>query len=135
MLATCKCGTKMDIRLRTIIYSKIVEINNVPVYDCSTCFHVEVLPYVKKELSNLIQDIGGRPESGKLNFDELNEWALLISRAIDRDQLQMSIQDIICERIDQLLDLLLLARSLGDVRWEDDLRHRLSQITRTIFSL
>lgn len=129
MLKTCKCGKTMDIRLRAVVYSKTVEIDNVPICSCDICDHTEILPEVKPELSRIITELGKTPKKQKLNFTELNEWAYLITKAIDPERIHESIQSIICERIDQLLDMLLLARSLQDAEWENELRHRLSQIT------
>ena len=42
-------------------------------------------------------------------------------KAADIEAIHVPIQSIIGERIDQLLDLLLLARSLNDSHWENDL--------------
>src|SRR5690554_7681 len=98
----------MDIRLRTVIYSKAVEIDNVPIYTCSQCFHTEVLTGVKTDLAQLISQLGGNPQIQKINFNELNEWAFLITKASDLELVHIPIQSIVGERIDQLLDLLLL---------------------------
>lgn len=132
MLKICKCGVKMDVRLRTVIYSNTVEIDNVPIYTCDTCFNTEILPGVKPELTRLIGELGNKPPKQKLQFNEMNEWAHLISKAIDRELAHLPIQTIIRDRIDQLLDMLLLARSLQDRQWEEDIRARLSQITKPV---
>lgn len=130
MLKTCKCGKTMDIRLRAVVYSQKVEIDNVPIYTCDSCDYTEILPEVKPELSRFITELGKAPKRQKLNFAEMNEWAYLITKVTDQDCMHDSIQTIICERIDQLLDMLLLARSLQDAEWEEELRQRLSQITK-----
>lgn len=132
MFKRCSCEQQMDIRLRTVIYSKTVEIDNVPIYTCAKCFHTEILTGVKADLAQLINQLGAQPYKQKINFHELNEWAFLISKATDLELVHMPIQSIICERIDQLLDLLLLARSLNDLDWENDLVGRLSQITKSV---
>jgi hypothetical protein len=130
----CKCGQTMDIRLRTVIYSKTVEIDNVPIYTCAACFHTEVLIEVKTELSQLIGQLGNKPHKQTIDFHDMNEWAFLISKAADLELAHISIQSIIGERIDQLLDLLLLARSLHDLEWENDLVSRLTQITKSVLT-
>ena len=130
LLKKCKCGETMDIRLRTVIYSSTVEIDNVPIFSCDECFHTEILTEVKPELARLISELGSKPRKQKINFDEMNEWAHLITKAIDRELMHVPIHNIIGERVDQLLDLMLLAQSLGDKDWEEDLRARLSQITK-----
>ena len=132
MLKQCSCGQPMDIRLRTVIYSKTVEIDNVPIYTCSKCFYTEILTGVKADLAQLISQLGGKPHIQKINFNELNEWAFLITKATDLDLVHIPIQSIVGERIDQLLDLLLLSRSLNDVYWENDLVGRLTQLTKPV---
>lgn len=130
MQKTCTCGKPMDIRLRSIIYLNKVEIEHVPIYTCDACFHTEVLAGVKGELSRLIERLGTNPHIQKLDFRELSEWAHLMMKATDRDLIHVPIQSIIEERIDQLLDLLILARSLQDAEWERELIDRLGQITK-----
>ena len=103
----------------------------MPIYSCESCGHTEILTGVKPHLTSLIAKLGSEPQQQKLNFEEINEWAYLISRAIDRELMNESIQHIVSERVDQLLDMMLLARSLHDYDWEDELRERLSQITNT----
>src|SRR5690242_16119968 len=59
---SCKCGRKMNIRLRTVIYQNKVEIDNVPIFSCETCSHSEVYPGVKPELTGLIAELGAVTE-------------------------------------------------------------------------
>lgn len=122
----------MDIRLRKVIYSRRVEVDNVPVYACAGCQRVRILPEVKEELARLIRGFGRKPDREKLDFADVSEWALLITQATDRKRMHEPIQQIIAERVDQLLDMMLLARSLDDYDWEEELRSRLSQITRPV---
>lgn len=124
----------MDIRLRTVIYSGAVEIDNVPIYSCDACFHTEILSEVKPDLTRIISGLGAKPKKQKLNFDEMNEWAHLIAKAIDKELMHVPIHHIIGERIDQLLDLMLLAQSLRDTEWEEELRVRLSQISKPVLT-
>lgn len=120
----------MDIRLRTVVYAGKVQIENVPVYSCEQCFQSEVMTEVKPELSRLIGELGSNPERQRLQFEHINEWALLISRAVDKELACLPIDAIVRERIDQLLDMLLLAGSVGDRTWETELLERLAQITK-----
>lgn len=122
----------MEIRLRKVIYSRSVEVSNVPVYSCAGCHRVKIFPEVKGELSRLIRGLGQKPEKDRLDFADVSEWAFLIAQATDRNRLNEPIQHIISDRVDQLLDLMLLARSLSDFEWEEDLRSRLGQITRPV---
>lgn len=134
LLRKCPCGETMDIRLRTLIYSHAVEIQNVPVCNCDACHHAEVLPGAKPQLTALISKLGKKPDRQKLNFADVSEWAYLITLAIDEELFHLPIQQLIGDRIDQLLDLLLLSRSLGDKAWEADLHAKLAQITNPVLT-
>jgi hypothetical protein len=125
----CKCGKKMEMKLHTIMYSSKVEIGNVPVYTCDTCQKSELHKEIKSDLTSLISQLGSRPEKQQLQFDELNELAFLLRAASDRDRLKIPLEALIEERVNQLLDLLLLSRSLMDMEWTQDIHRRLLQIT------
>lgn len=130
MQKLCKCGHAMKIRLRTVIYQNKVEIENVPVYSCDSCSRSEVFPGVKPELTGLIGDLGSKPEKKQLFFDELSELAHLMMKVTDKEHRHEPVERILEERVNELLDMLLLARSLGDEPWMEDVRQRLSQITK-----
>lgn len=122
----------MDIQLRTVIYSNKVEIENVPIQSCKSCQRSEVLSGMKTEIARLIGQLGGNPDKQKLKFDECHEWANMLTQAADPALAQMSIQGIISNRIDELLDLLLVAKSVQDASWEEELTERLQQLTSAI---
>jgi hypothetical protein len=124
----CKCGKTMTIRLRTVIYSGKVEIENVPVFSCNDCNSSEVFQGAKPDLTYLIGTLGSKPEKQQLPFQEYNELAHLMYMVSDKDHMNMPIESILEERINQLLDLLLLSGSLGDSCWTEDIRRRLAQI-------
>lgn len=130
MQKQCKCGQSMNIRLRSVIYQNKVEIENVPVYTCKACNRSEVYPGVKPELTELIGDLGSLPEKKRLQFEEMSELANLMMTVTDKEYKHESIGHILEERVNQLLDLLLLAQSLGDEPWMNDIRQRLSQISK-----
>lgn len=125
----CKCGNPMNIRLRTVIYQNKVEIENVPVFSCESCSRSEVYPAVKPQLTGLIAKLSNTPDKMTLPFDEVSEVALLLTKVTDKQQSHRSVETILDERINELLDLLLIAQSLADEAWMDDIRERLSQIT------
>lgn len=126
----CKCGRGMGIRLRTVIYQNKVEIENVPVFSCEYCSRNEVFPGVKQELTQLIGELGGEPEKKSMRFDESSELAHLMKVVTDTEHRHQPVDQILEERINELLDMLLLARSLGDESWMEDIRSRLSQISK-----
>ncbi|WP_342745639.1 hypothetical protein [Paenibacillus herberti] len=132
MHKTCTCGHAMNMKLRTVIYSGKVEIDNVPIYSCPSCSRSEVLPEVKPDLTGLIGQLGEEPAKQTLLFNELNEWADLLVEACSKRRTPdlTAVQQIIDERIDSLLELLLLASSVGDEAWRLEIEKRLSQLSR-----
>jgi hypothetical protein len=120
----------MVIRLGTVIYSKKVTVENVPIMLCEECDRSEVLPNVKPELRDLLHNLGDNPQKQQIFFHESNELALLLHEALLTKKDDLSIESIARDRVNQLLDLLLLAQSLQDTTWIQELRHRLSQISQ-----
>jgi hypothetical protein len=122
----------MSIKLRTVIYSGKVEIDNVPIYSCQSCSRSEVFPEVKPDLTGLIGQLGSEPAKQTFSFNEWNEWAnlLMLACAEKKQPEQGEVERLIEERINSLLDLFLIARSLQDTEWEKDVQKRLTQISR-----
>lgn len=129
----CHCGDIMLMKLRTVIYSGKVEIDNVPIYSCSACNRSEVIPEVKPDLTGLIAQLGAVPNKQTFLFNECNEWADLLVEA-KSSKLQPSykeVEKLLEHRINMLLDLYLLAQTLDDGEWIADLKKRLEQISRS----
>mgnify|MGYP001236402798 CR=1 FL=1 len=124
----------MRMKLRTVIYSGKVEIDNVPVYTCKACSRSEVYPVVKTDLTGLIGQLGAQPEKQTFRFDDWNEWANLLVEAFDVHQRQLDpayVERLAGERIDMLLDLYSLAEQLGDNEWKQDISKRLKQLSQS----
>lgn len=130
----CKCGSEMIVRFHTIIYQNTVEIENVPVVYCETCNHSEVLPEVKTDLVGLIDQLGNSTDKKLLHFNDISELTRLLIQIYSRQSMNDSAGSIIEERINELLDMLLLSQSLNDARWIDDIRNRLVQLTKYYIS-
>ncbi|MFF2484172.1 hypothetical protein [Paenibacillus sp. NPDC058071] len=132
MQKRCHCGHIMKMKLRTVIYSGKVEIDNVPIYSCPACNRSEVLKEVKPDLTGLIAQLGAEPGKQTFLFNECNEWAdLLVEASANKKQPdEASVERLIEERVNSLLDLLLLAQRLGDRDWIADITKRLAQISR-----
>jgi hypothetical protein len=126
----CKCGHKMSIRLRTVIYKSKIEIENVPIYTCETCSKSEVVKEVKSDLTALISQFGQSPEKRQFYFNETSELAYLLMTASQIEYRHTPVDKILEGRINELLDILLLARSLHDEPWIEETVKRLSQITK-----
>jgi hypothetical protein len=130
MQKLCKCGLTMNLRLRTVIYQNKVDIENVPIFSCEGCGRSEVVPHVKPELTGLIGKLGSKPEKQQFFFHEMSEIAYLLLKVTEKEHMNDSMEKIVEDRINELLDVMLLAKSLGDVHWMEDTRKRLSQISQ-----
>ena len=135
MQKQCKCGSSMSIRLRTVIYQNKVEIENVPVFSCDECQRSEVFAKVKPDLTGIIGKLGNMPEKKQLYFNDISEIANLMLKVTEKHYASDPVEKIVEERINELLDLLLLAQSLGDEPWTADIRNRLTQITKHTLSV
>lgn len=122
----------MTMKLRTVIYSGTVEIDNVPIFSCSTCSRSEVIPEVKPDLTGLIAGLGSEPGKQTFLFNECNEWAdLLVEAKVNKGRAEKKdVEQLINQRINGLLDMYLLAQSLNDESWLADLNKRLGQLSR-----
>lgn len=134
MQKPCQCGEMMNMKLRTVIFSNKVEIHHVPIYSCTACQFSEVFAAVKPELTKLIAQLDVEPQKQVIHFNEVNEWAHLMFQVSDKDNAHIPVEVIIEERINQLLDLILIAQSVDDQVWIADIRHRLQQITECMVS-
>jgi hypothetical protein len=126
----------MHLMLRTVIFAKKVNINNVPVYHCDLCGRNDVFPGVKEDVGRLVGQLGARPSPRSIPFDQVHEWAGVLSHAMNMtDNLQASvIARAAEERVNQLLDLWLVASSIGDETWKAELQSRLSQLSAQYIS-
>jgi hypothetical protein len=125
----CSCGATMNVRLRTVIFQNKVEIENVPIYVCDSCQKSEVFPPIKSELTGFIRTLGANPEAAVVHFNDISELAHLMFIVSSKENTNRPVESIIDERVNELLDLLLLASSLKDEHWVKDVRHRLRQIS------
>ncbi len=126
----------MNLMLRTVIFAKKVNINNVPVYNCSLCGRNDVFPGVKEDVGKLVGQLGSKPAPRSIPFDQVHEWAGVLSHALHlSDSLQAAvIARAAEERINQLLDLWLIASSLDDEAWKMEIQNRLSQLSAQYIS-
>ncbi|MFC5532299.1 hypothetical protein [Cohnella yongneupensis] len=131
MLKLCSCGEQMALSLRTVIFAKKVNITNVPVYSCDICGRNDVFHGVKDDVGRLISQLGAVSDSRSIPFDQVHEWASLLSDLrTQMKKLQPSdVARATEERTNQLLDLLNLASSLGDESWKQEIQSRLAQLS------
>ncbi|THF74218.1 hypothetical protein [Cohnella fermenti] len=126
----------MTLILRTLIYVHKVSIANVPVYSCEFCSRNEVFPGVKEDLGQLVGRMGSKPQPQTIPFEEQHEWAAVLrDMAANRQPLDAAaVARSIENRTNELLDLLLVASSLRDEKWQKELRGRLSQLSAQYIS-
>jgi len=124
----------MEIELRTLVYQGQVEIKNVPVASCRVCGRTQVLEEVKTELKALLKELGDRPTSQLVAFQEISSLVQqLVGAAGEARHRREDWWDALRRiKVDELLDLFLLARSLQDEQWCEEIRDELISWTRSV---
>ncbi|MGN7469712.1 hypothetical protein [Brevibacillus sp. SAFN-007a] len=125
-----RCGSDMEIVLRNVVYKKRVKIMNVPVHVCvnDRCADSQVVEVIKDDLKALMEELGQHPQPQAIEFEELSELSNLLV-LIANEKADSSVREVLGERVNELLDLYLLAQSLGDQKWMREVRERLTKIT------
>lgn len=123
----------MQLKLRTLVYSGKIEIDNVPIYSCPSCSRSEVLPTVKTDLTVLLKEYANETTKQNILFNERNEWAdLLVEyKLLPKTKASASkiYEQMLVQRTNELLDLYLLAQSLNDQKWLESIHKRLEQLS------
>lgn len=137
-MITCRrCGHEMELTLRTIIHARKVEIHHVPVYTCSHCEHSELVPEIKAEVIRLMQQNTGNHSSKRIQifFEEEHEAARVFMDCLEQGggDLAVLYDRNAEERVNQLLDMYLVAQSCQDHNWMKDIERRLIQINGVQF--
>ena len=124
-----RCGNEMSIMLRNVVYRNRVKIHNVPVHVCvdEHCAHSQVVDEIKEDLKKLMNDLGQNPPRQAIEFGELSEFSNLLVLVANQEE-ETCVREVKEERINELLDLFLLAQSLGDESWMLDIRKRLTEL-------
>ena len=141
----CNCGHEMLLALRTVIHDRTIHIHHVPVLTCPYCERSELYPAIKQEITDMIRGLkaGQRKELFSMDeegdsvpqhyfFEEMNEAASVLAECADLfgpgDLLPYAEKEM-NERINKLLDMYLLAKTLKDEEWVSELQDRLKQIS------
>ncbi|MDA5110178.1 MULTISPECIES: hypothetical protein [Brevibacillus] len=124
-----RCGSDMELVLRNVVYRSRVKIMNVPVHVCGNdaCGHSQVVDVIKDDLKKLMEEWGQHPQRQSIEFEEVSELSHLMV-LIAKEKEDATVREALQERVNELLDLFLLARSLGDQNWMHELRQRLTKI-------
>ncbi len=129
MQKRCSCGKTMHMQIRSVIFADKVEIERVPIFTCESCNHSEIFAAVKDEIKQLIRRLGKHADNQQVNFSEINELAAIIVQASVQGNGISIMERLIEERVNQLLDMLILAKSLHESVWEEEIHHKLRQIS------
>jgi hypothetical protein len=119
----------MSIMLRNVVYRNRVKIHNVPVHVCldEHCAHSQVVEEIKEDLKKLMNELGQNPSRQAIEFEEVSEFSNLLVLVANQEE-EASVKEVLKERVNELLDLFLLAQSLGDENWMLEIRKRLTQL-------
>ncbi|MCR8641839.1 hypothetical protein NV379_04125 [Paenibacillus sp. N1-5-1-14] len=129
MEKNCSCGNSIHITLRTIIFQSKLEIENVPVYSCEQCGSNEVYPIIKEDLKSTISQYEKQEERLTVMFEEKSEIVALLMKHLEYPISMAVFRKSLDERMNELLDMLLLAQTLQDPCWTQDIHRRLAQIS------
>jgi hypothetical protein len=135
MQKSCRCGNDMQIFVRTVIYQKKIHIESVPIWSCISCGHNEVISYLKDDLVQLMKQFTCINQKQCIPFVEWSENARLFLQVSHMAHNQHLVNDMIDQRIDELLDDFLIAKSDRDNLKLTDLKRRLTQISQRSITL
>lgn len=124
-----RCGSEMRIELRNVVYRSSVRILNVPVHVCSddSCGHSQVVEEVKDDLKRLMNELGRNPARQHIDFEEISEFSNMLMTVACQCEEQGQPSSVE-QRVNDLLDMFLLAQSVGDKKWMDEIRSRLVEL-------
>ncbi|MFP3389871.1 hypothetical protein [Brevibacillus sp. SIMBA_040] len=124
-----RCGSEMEMALRNVVYRNRVKIMNVPVHVCvdDACAYSQVVDVIKDDLKSLMEELGQHPQRQAIEFEEMSELSNLLVLIANEGE-DSTVREVLSERVNELLDLFLLAQSLGDEKWMLELRERLTKI-------
>lgn len=97
-----KCGSEMDVTLRTVYFNN-TKFKNVPVYTCTYCDHNELVDHAKAEIKRLVIDRTKGMKKEEIQFDQHCELAQLLVIAYHNQELP-HIDETLFTEIEDLLD-------------------------------
>jgi hypothetical protein len=95
---------------------------------CKSCNFCELLPDIKQDLKKMIVQWGARPNKKIIRYQENHELAYILYEANKERNINIPISDLVTMRMNELLDLFIVAQSLQDICWVDELRDRMWQL-------
>jgi len=121
------CGASMIGTKGTLKHIR-TQIHNVPILFCPVCHHIEVHYLVENEYEILAEYAHG-DGAAEVDFLEYVDGKdhLLHDNCVNHEGEEP--MDIVRSQIDMALDLLMVAKSLADAEWEDQLMKRLKMLS------
>jgi len=103
-------------------------IHNVPILFCPVCQRIEVHYLIENEYDILAEFAHG-DGAAEIDFQDYVEKdpKVLFENCVNNEYEDPL--DIVISQIDMALDLLVLAKQIGDAEWESDLKKRLSVLS------
>lgn len=124
----CTCGKNVNVQLCTVVFQNKLNIENVPIYSCSFCGNSEVYAGVKSDLKELVEKFEAVSGKQRIQFEEVSEIAHFYLQTLVKPLEYRSVHERIEERVNELLDTYILAKSLQDAEWTEDIHRRLLQL-------
>lgn len=134
MKEECTCGQSMTVHMRTVVYQRYIYIEHVPVLICQSCGNSVVYSPVRPELKHILQDAKESSEKKRIYFEDISEIAHVLLKLHESNKDFVTSPEVVQERVNELLDIYLLARSLNDQEWVDEIRGKLLQISRQMIT-
>lgn len=125
------CGASMIGTIGAIRSDRVV-VHRVPIVFCPICRSVEI-HYAVREEFDLLVDYAQGDGAHHVNFDDFVDCAHVVEMMEDCVSVEEGEpEQLYRTQIDNALDLLGVAKRLGDVRWEHSLKKRLSVLSRRL---
>lgn len=137
MRKVCRCGHRMSLGFRLVIYKNVIQVERVPIMECDDCERYEVLPSVKADLLDMLFQLEEKGESGLILFPDMNELANVLYGLFSNPKLEGELSEALLiksceERINLLLDLYSCAQKLDDKTWMQQIAVRLSTLSNYV---
>ncbi|WP_248929964.1 hypothetical protein [Paenibacillus hamazuiensis] len=123
------CGASMIGTKGTLKHIR-TQIHNVPILFCPVCHRVQVHYLVENEYEILAEYAhgDGAPEVDFQEYVDTKNGAELYENCVNHENEEP--MDIVKSQIDMALDLLMVAKDLGDAEWEEQLKKRLKLLSQ-----
>lgn len=138
MRRLCRCGQKMNFGFRLVRFQNKFQIDRVPIFECDSCDFYEVLPFVKPDLLDLLDQLKQQDVKGRVYFTEVNELADVLYELFrkwtkaDSGLFEAMLEQHCEERINLLLDLYGCAQKMNDENWMKEIAARLATLSKFV---